>query len=98
MHCNVYQSLFLFSDALYHFCALFAVKLRVRRLSVFIFNTSYQNILSNECKKYVKVVIKHLIYKYTNAVKSETKHTICTLNTKKEEILPRNNSSLLSIV
>ena len=31
MHCNVYQSLFLFSDALYHFCALFAVKLRVRR-------------------------------------------------------------------
>ena len=28
MHCNVYQSLFLFSDALYHFCALFAVKLR----------------------------------------------------------------------
>ncbi len=48
----------------------------------------YQNILSNECKKYVKVVIKHLIYKYTNAVKSETKkHTICTSNTKKEGIL-----------
>ena len=36
-------------------------------------NLAYQNILSNECKKYVKVVIKHLIYKYTNAVKSETK-------------------------
>ena len=43
MHCNVYQSLFLFSDALYHFCALFAV---VRRLSVFILILMHQTGIS----------------------------------------------------